>query len=282
MYSLKTPKDIYIKLVSFFQIRKANKYRAQLDQDSSDFKEYVKEKIQHDESHEFELNLSSHQAIDIDQELHKLGIPNIDGIDSNTQISSKVRKFLNNVRKKIRKKFRKNFEGDKDLDHDKSSHLRPQETILPAKVIKGDMKSRIHKSQAIASMLQQQFASTAKLRESVRATQNQAASDKGKQNTVVVKLDASKIEPAKLDTVAGQRTNNKPTIKNDSSSLNKDGKIDNQVKAVKDSDKQQDVHRKFHADAVNNVGENAAKSEWVGALSDSVVQAKGGGGGRSV
>ncbi|MBT4990008.1 MAG: hypothetical protein HOM96_05690 [Rickettsiales bacterium] len=277
MYSHKTPKDIYIKLVSFFQARKANKYRAQLDQDSSDFKENVKEEIQQSESQEFEARSNSDHSIDIDSELHKLGIPNIDEIEENTHITSKLKNFIQNIRKKIKQKFQKAT----NLHPQNEKDARSQPNILPVKVIKGEIKSRVDKSQAISSMLAQRLASTASSRESAREsiTKNMAA--KMRQNSDVTKLAVSEKELVKKDVSSGQR-NSKAEVKNDPRDINKDGKVDNQEKAVKDADKKDDLHRKFHADAVNNIGENQAKSQWVGALSDTAVKGKGGDGGRSV
>lgn len=273
MFSTKTPKDVYNKLVLFFQMRKENKYRAQLDQDSSDFQEHVKEKIQHNEFQEFEYGLDSENDVDVEQELKKIGVSHIDDIDENTQISSKIRSFLNKVRKKIQQKFHKGELIESDIGP--KLDFRKNYVAMPKKEIKEDLKKRIDKNQAVGNMLAQKQVSMARLRESSLEAQ------KNSQKHAELKvLDGRKTDVVKKSDIE-QRGNNSKPLKNDPNDLNKDGKVDNQEKSVQKSNEQRNLHTKFFADAVNNIGEKERKSEWVGNFADTVVKNKEGGNGRS-
>jgi hypothetical protein len=276
MFSNKTPKDIFIKLVEFFQKRKANKYKSQIDQDSSDFQEFVKAKIQNNTAKEFDFSIQDDKEVDIDQELSKLGVTNIDEIEEDAQISTKLRNFIKNVKKKLKLKFEKTA----NLHPQDEKNPRSQPNIIPVKVIKNDLTNRVRKNQAVAANIAQRIASTAAQRDAARAAiQKNLASkdvqkDAGNKLAITEKLGAEKQMSAKL-------RDNKSAQREGLRDMNLDGKIDGQDKNVKDSDKQKDLHIKIRADAINNIGENPAKSEWVGAVSDTAVKGKGDGG-RSV
>ncbi|MBL6785593.1 MAG: hypothetical protein ISQ32_04750 [Rickettsiales bacterium] len=271
MFSNKTPKDIYLKLVSFFQTRKANKYRAQFDQDSSDFKEFVKEKIQKSSSNEFNVN-GSQESVDIDQELHKLGIPNIDEVDNKSEIPLKLKNFIKNIRKKLKKAYLKSANLHAQAEKDP----RSQPNILPVKVIKDDLKKRVEKNQAISSMLAQKIASTSQSREASRKDIQKKLAEKKSGDGDLKKVVSQSKEAEKAAAKEGLRSNDEVKT-TDQKDLNKDGKIDNQEKVVVKQNEQRDLNIKFRADAINNIGENPRKSEWVKALTDTAVQGKDGG-----
>ena len=276
MFSNKTPKDIFLKLVEFFQKRKENKYKSQIDQDSSDFQEFVKEKIQKNTAKEFDVGVKKEEQIDIDQELSKLGVTNIDEVEENNQISSKLKNFIKNVRKKIKLKFQRTA----NLHPQDEKNSRSQPNIIPVKVIKNDLTNRVRKNQAVAANIAQRIASTAAQRDAAReAVQKNMANkdvqkDAANKLAITEKLNAEKQASTKL-------RDNKSVQREGLRDVNQDRKNDGQDKNVKDREKQKDLHIKIRADAINNIGENSAKSEWVGSVSDTAIKGKGDGG-RSV
>ncbi len=276
MFSSKTPKDIFLKLVEFFQKRKENKYKSQIDQDSSDFQEFVKEKIQKNTSKEFDVGITKEEQVDIDQELSKLGVTNIDEIEENAQISSKLKNFIKNVRKKIKLKFQKTA----NLHPQDEKNSKSQPNIIPVKVIKNDLTNRVRKNQAIAANIAQKISATAVQRDAAREAIQKNMANKDIQKDSVNKLAiAEKL--ISTNKVNSQLRDNKPVQRDGRLDLTQDGKDQGKAQNVKDIEKQKDLHIKIRADAINNIGENPAKSEWVGAVSDTAVKGKGDGG-RSV